>query len=113
MSDDKPMDRRRFFRRGLSELIKPIASAISPLERAARKIGDMEGPPSRYPLNVWLRPPGALPEKQFKQTCTRGGECVKVCPAHCIKIDPTGIKGDGVPYIDIDSAACVVCDGLQ
>jgi len=39
---DKPMDRRRFFRRGLQELIKPLADAIAPLEQVANQLGSME-----------------------------------------------------------------------
>lgn len=117
MPTDPPMDRRRFFRRGLAELMRPLAAAISPLERAAHKIGALEAAvtarsAAKSPLDIWLRPPGAIAERQFKQTCTRGGECVKACPAHCIKIDSTKTNGDGFPYIDPNTAACVVCDGL-
>jgi ferredoxin-type protein NapG len=118
MPDDAPMDRRKFFRRGLSELLRPIASAIAPIERAARKMGEIEaamahrGAAPKSHGGVWLRPPGAVSEKSFLQTCTRGGECVKACPAACIKIDGGGSKGAGAPYIDADTSACVVCDGL-
>jgi ferredoxin-type protein NapG len=31
-----------------------------------------------------IRPPGALPEKEFLAKCTRCDECVKVCPEHAI-----------------------------
>jgi ferredoxin-type protein NapG len=111
------MDRRRFFRRGLSELIRPIASAISPLERVARKLAEMESTIAHRSVgkiapDLWLRPPGALAEKQFVQTCRRSGKCVEACPAKCIKLDAGGEKGAGAPYIEIDAAACVVCDGL-
>jgi ferredoxin-type protein NapG len=117
MPDDAPMDRRRFFRRGFSELIRPIVSAISPLERVARKIGEMESTIANRTVgkiapDLWLRPPGAVAEKQFVQTCDRSGKCVEACPAKCINLDATGQKGAGAPYIEIDTAACVVCDGL-
>jgi ferredoxin-type protein NapG len=118
MPDESPMDRRRFFRRGLAELFRPIARAVSPLERAAQKISDLDGrvkkvaAASKTSLNVWLRPPGAILEKNLSQTCRRGGECVKACPAHCIKIDSTGTRGGGLPYIEADTSACVVCTGL-
>ncbi|MGA2233120.1 MAG: 4Fe-4S dicluster domain-containing protein [Tepidisphaeraceae bacterium] len=121
--DDRPMDRRRFFRRSLSELLKPIAGAIAPIERAAHKIGELESvgraapvrPPlgNKYPLNVWLRPPGAIAEKEFIHTCTRGGECVRACPAQCIVIDQSATQGAGVPFINADLSACVVCTGLD
>src|SRR5271154_5151194 len=116
MPEDPPMDRRRFFRQGLSKLLKPITSAIAPFERVARKIGELDpaapSAPSKLPTNLWLRPPGAISEKQYLQTCSRGGQCVDACPAHCIKLDVSGKTGGGGPYIDVNSAACVVCDGL-
>jgi ferredoxin-type protein NapG len=115
-NDETPMDRRRFFRRGLAQLIKPIASALSPLERAAKQIGTWDASLGqtgrRVPLNVWLRPPGALAEKDFLDACSRCGKCAEICPAHCIKIDATGLHGAGAPFIDANASACVVCSGL-
>lgn len=124
LDSDKPVNRRRFFREGLRELLKPLANAIEPLQEAARQLEQMEalGTPSgtaasshprQIPLNIALRPPGALDEAAFRQTCSRGGDCVRVCPAQCIKIDPTGVRGNGAPYIDADDMPCVVCDGLH
>ena len=85
MSDENPMNRRRFFREGLRELLKPLGHAISPLERAAHQLGALEDtvrsvspPKAKRPLDIWLRPPGALDEQQFRETCSRCGECVKV-----------------------------------
>jgi ferredoxin-type protein NapG len=114
---DKPVDRRRFFRIGLSELLRPLASAAGPLTRVARELGKLDQldkpAPIRIPLDVWLRPPGSLPEQNFRDTCSRCGECVRICPAQAIKIDASGRKGNGVPFIDADAMACVVCEGLK
>ena len=116
---DKPVDRRRFFRVGLSQLLRPLSSAASPLQRAARqlemfdRLGRAPGEREKVPGNVWLRPPGAMVEKKLAETCTRGGDCVKVCPVQAIKIDPAGKMGNGLPFIDADSAACAVCSGLK
>ena len=130
--DDKPIDRRKFFRRGLKELINPLAKAIAPLEKMANQIGSMEAqiakqqekqpakpklvvkPPTRTVSTapVWLRPPGAIVEELFAKTCTQTGECVNVCPVKCISIDSTRKKGDGLPFIEVDRSPCVVCDGL-
>jgi len=126
MPDDAPLPRRQFFRRGLRELLKPLANTLAPVERTLgelEKIGAANQSPSRdvashakqpstIPLQLWLRPPGALSEKAFLETCSRCGECVRVCPAEAIKLDAIGRVGTSAPYIDANSSACVACDGL-
>ncbi len=128
MADERPLNRRVFFRHGLRELLRPLSNAAAPLEEVIRQIGALENAAaaksqakapspavSASPgslIGIPVRPPGALPEQKFRETCSRCGECVRVCPVQCIKIDPSGVKGAGAPYIEIDSAACVMCDGL-
>jgi ferredoxin-type protein NapG len=124
MEPDKPVNRRRFFREGLRELLRPLAEMAEPLEEAIKQLGKLENvgapspapapyePPRHDPVGHWLRPPGALEERSFLDTCSRCGTCVSVCPAQCIKIDSTGAKGGGAPYIEPDLMPCVVCDGL-
>jgi len=122
--DNKPIDRRRFFRQGLRELLKPLAEAARPIEEAARQLSELErldysadpyhSPSAPLPPpEHWHRPPGARPEIDFLNTCSRCGECVRVCPAQCIKLDHSGGKGAGAPYIDADEMPCVLCSGLD
>lgn len=119
MADDPQLRRRDFFRRGLSELLKPIAKAIEPVERTLDEFDRLSRPkPAPKPATpiiggdeLWLRPPGALAEKDFLSTCSRCGECVKVCPAEAIRLE-TGTAKDA-PFIDADAKACVACDGLH
>ena len=119
---DKPVDRRRFFREGLRELLRPLAEVVEPLEQVIQQLTDLDSigaptprsaPANQPAYDAWLRPPGALPEQSFLDTCSRCGECVRVCPAQCIQIDATGERGKGAPFIDLDHMPCVVCDGLQ
>ncbi len=116
---DSPIDRRRFFRRGLSELLKPLAEATKPIERALAELESLdhrilpEQARPTYPLKILLRPPGALAGRDFLDTCSRCAVCVAVCPAHCIKIDTSGTVAGGFPYIVASESPCVVCDGLH
>lgn len=124
LDDQRPMDRRKFFRAGLRELLRPLSSAVRPLEAVANQIGKLDPPPAEAAVVIpqlkpntpeqehWLRPPGALDEADFASTCSKCGECVRVCPSMCIQIDTTGHRGGGVPYIDPDQSSCILCEGL-
>ena len=120
MPDDKPLPRRRFFRDGLAELLRPLAKSVEPFQRVAEQIGNLEQeiarlepvPARRTPEEHWLRPPGSLPEQQFREQCSRCGECVRVCPSHAIKLDYASVKGEGVPYIEPAESPCVMCAPL-
>ncbi len=120
MDDDRPIDRRRFFREGLRGLLRPLSSAVRPLENIAHQIGKLDPPAapivsrkSAAPVvEYWLRPPGALEEKELRDTCSRCGDCVRACPVNAIQIDASGEQGAGLPYIDASTSACVVCDEL-
>lgn len=123
MADDDKLHRRQFFRRSFGELIKPFAASLEPLAKTLSEFDRATGgppaspstppPPKKVPLQLWLRPPGALPEKKLAEVCSKCGDCVRVCPAEAIKIDATGGFGGGLPYIDADTSACVACEGLQ
>lgn len=140
MADESKFNRRRFFREGLRELLKPLSKSVGPLQQAMEQLDQIGMPPAPSrptPLQVpprpvpsgtastrstparpaapttVLRPPGALNEADFVDTCSRCGDCVAVCPADAIKIDTaTGVAG-GAPYIDVDTMPCVVCSGLH
>lgn len=118
MAEGDPLGRRGFFRRGLLDLIKPLAQAVEPMRRVAEQIGQLEQEigsaieHSGAPTQHWLRPPGALEETRFREQCSRSGECVRACPAQAIKLDYSGMEGEGVPYIDANAMSCVLCTGL-
>ena len=93
--------RRVFFREAVARAVRPLANYIEQrMDLPARR--------------VVLRPPGAIEEPQFIDTCYRCGACREECPADAIF--PLG-KGEGdaagTPAIHADRAACVICDGLK
>jgi MauM/NapG family ferredoxin protein len=101
-SDDQVQHRRAVFLKGLGRLIQPLAQFIE--DRV-----DIPLPV----LRTVLRPPGALPEREFLQTCYRCGNCMDVCPARCIRpMSGADLEQSGTPYIDPDLSACVICDEL-
>lgn len=105
MSDQEkeiPHNRRSMFRLGFKKLMDPLADYI--VERI-----DMALPPTR----TVLRPPGAVHEKEFLDTCYRCGNCVEACPAMAIRrLTHDDPNLSGTPYIDPDLSACVACEEL-
>jgi len=94
-------ERRKFFREVLLRAVKPVGDFLE------RRIGRFGGP-------AHLRPPGAVAEDRFSDTCRRCGACVEACPAEAIfSLGDSHGHAAGTPVIDPDGAACVVCDGLK
>ncbi len=95
------LKRRDFFRNTASRVLDPLTKYLA----------DRVDPP---PKREVLRPPGAIAEALFSETCRRCGQCVEVCPADAIfpLVDHFGERS-GTPAIDPSLAACVVCEGLQ
>jgi ferredoxin-type protein NapG len=57
-----------------------------------------------------LRPPGALPEKQFLATCTKCGMCAEACPyGALILAKPGNIQPIGTPYFIPRTKPCYMC----
>ena len=119
-SKEKPADdgrrvgRRGFFLSGLREMMKPLVDSLD--ERLTEINSILPGPsvaPRRKVPLTFLRPPGALDEAAFLNTCSRCAVCVSACPAYAIKLDRTNAIAGGAPYIDADTSACVVCSTLE
>jgi len=61
-----------------------------------------------YAESFPIRPPGALPERQFRRQCIRCGECFKVCPNNVLQPAgfELGIDGLWTPKVVPDWAGC-------
>ncbi|MBF0561792.1 MAG: 4Fe-4S dicluster domain-containing protein [Alphaproteobacteria bacterium] len=59
----------------------------------------------------FLRPPGAVPESQFAETCIRCGQCGMICPNRAINYFglESGLKALDTPYILPRQQACILC----
>ncbi|MDI6743743.1 MAG: 4Fe-4S dicluster domain-containing protein [Thermodesulfovibrionales bacterium] len=92
-----------------------IGSPFYLLERNAYAAKEeFEGPLPNIEVGGIIRPPGALPEKEFRAKCISCGVCVNVC--HTMKYDAIAVAGIkdirnfGTPYIkDMRDFPCELC----
>jgi ferredoxin-type protein NapG len=60
-----------------------------------------------------LRPPGAVPEKEFLATCTKCGMCVAACPYDSLTLaKPGDNKPIGTPYFIPRTNPCYMCKDI-
>jgi len=97
---DREIDRRSFFKYTFLEIVKGIKEVSSALHGNRRK--------------RFLRPPGAVEESLFLSLCKACDECIKACPALCIKgADSEDLTRIGTPVIIPSEAPCVICSSLS
>jgi ferredoxin-type protein NapG len=76
--------RRSVFSLGLARLFQSV-------EQVARETQKMKSQARSFSWNIsktpplWIRPPGALPEKEFLKKCTGCMDCIKACPHYVIR----------------------------
>jgi MauM/NapG family ferredoxin protein len=105
-TDAKPLTRRDFFQEGFKQLALGLKGAASALYS---DIELLRGVPAQK--KIFIRPPGALQEKQFLEKCTRCNECVKVCPPQAVmKFVKEGSVNHLTPILNLRKAACVLCE---
>ena len=112
LQDDPSTGRRAFFGKALRRAVGPLAEFIEgKIDQPAAL-----APPPAYDTSrrIHLRPPGAIPEGAFLETCSRCGKCTEACPADAIfPLGPEGGVAKGTPVIDADRSACVVCEDIR
>ncbi len=62
-------------------------------------------------LRRFLRPPGALAEKEFLDACIGCGQCANVCPNKCISLYglEAGLENLATPKISARARGCILC----
>jgi ferredoxin-type protein NapG len=119
--ENEALERRQFFSQLFRRGAKPIASLLDKKLSKAQKLADMieqdqlaeSAKSAEAPASPLLRPPGALPEDKFVNTCSMTGQCVRACPVRAIKqTPPDDSRGGMTPYIEPELQACVICEEL-
>lgn len=91
------MDRREFFRRGISRVAEKAVTTVDN-KISARAVR-------------WIRPPYAKPELEFLLACTRCNACIEACP-HNIIFPLSAKNGADVmntPALDLLNVGCHLC----
>uniref|UniRef100_A0A832GN60 4Fe-4S dicluster domain-containing protein n=1 Tax=Caldimicrobium thiodismutans TaxID=1653476 RepID=A0A832GN60_9BACT len=111
------MKRRDFLKISALGLLSTGILKINPdlaLSLSFRKKEEFEPPLSHIPIEGIIRPPGALPEREFRAKCISCGVCVNVC--HTMKYDALAVvglrdlKNFGTPYVkDMRDFPCGLC----
>lgn len=67
--------------------------------------------PSFIMKRRFLRPPGAIAEKEFLEQCTGCSQCANVCPNKCISMFglEDGLENLVTPRINARARACTLC----
>ena len=60
-----------------------------------------------------LRPPGALPERDFEAQCIKCGQCANACPYDTLKMAVAGSAVPiGTPYFEPRKVPCYMCQDI-
>ena len=102
---DSAFGRRTFLRQSLVSFGATVQEFVK--NRDAPTVKETE--PKNVPIQKgWLRPPGAIPEAEFLERCTKCGDCIEACPHQSIE----KLLKDETPAIFPGKSPCHLCDDL-
>jgi ferredoxin-type protein NapG len=103
--------RREFFTQLSRTLTSNVVSAYEAVGRSATIMAEQEE--KEEPSQKWLRPPGALKEKEFLSACTQCTDCQTACPYDSIRrLGPEFGINAGTPAIIPDESPCYLCEDM-
>ncbi len=99
-----PLSRAEFLRHGMKSAIGFLGTLIDSL------FGEnLDGLARMFP--TYIRPPGAIAEGKFLETCTRCGACAAACSFFAIKrVLTPGSFDEGTPFLLLRDTSCRLCD---
>jgi len=95
--------RRNFLKQSVVSLGVTVQEYVKHRDAEAKK-----GEKPDHVRTDWLRPPGALDEAHFLESCTGCGECVVACPHGSIRV----FKENETPVVYPDEKPCYLCDAF-
>jgi ferredoxin-type protein NapG len=99
--------RREFFK----ETFSAIGNTISEIVKSKVDTISKSNPNTNPGTRRYIRPPGAVHEKEFLSLCTKCDECLKVCPHYSIrKLNKDFDISDGTPIIIPEETPCFLCE---
>jgi ferredoxin-type protein NapG len=108
----KSYTRKDFFKAALSEARNTVGEFLSGYHDAAKVFEETAGRKAAVKRPPWVRPPGALAEKEFLEACTRCDDCIKACPPMVIRKAGAELGSIGeTPIILPQENPCEMCDG--
>ncbi len=132
VSEEDRSGRRGFFRMGAKKLRDNVIDAVKAFEHTTAAAADSVTRPRATPATppqFWrdrvrseatdvprrvIRPPGALPEAAFLQTCEKCRKCLEACPHAVISLagPQYGRVLEVTPMITLSAHACQMCPEL-
>jgi len=106
--------RREFFTRFSQSVVADVCDSLHAFRGLiAPQLVTRGAEAGKTPRREWLRPPGALPEARFLETCTRCTDCQTACPYDAIRrLGPEFGDAAGTPAIIPAESPCYLCEDI-